>query len=756
MHAKVRVAGIVQGVGFRPFIYRIACKNGLKGYVRNCGDATVEIVVEGSKSSIGRFLNDLKTSAPPMARIDKVTVDYCDLKVKFDSFRIVKSSHEVSASSSIIPPDIAICDDCVREMRDRSDRRYSYFFITCVNCGPRYTIIERLPYDRENTTMKEFEMCPQCGREFRDPADRRFHAQTIACPECGPKLFLIDNEGSPVEAENPAVEAGKLIEEGNIVLIKGNGGFHIACSTLNSEPIIRLRRVKPRRQKPFAVMARDLDAVKTFAHVDRYEAEMLLSPVRPIILLRKRSDCPLSDEVAPGLHNIGVMLPYTGLHLMLFDEVEEPAFIMTSANPSGEPIVKDNEEAFKRFRSVADYFLMHNRKIAMRCDDSVLRMHNGEPRIIRRSRGYAPEPVRLPFNLDQGILALGSELNNTVCVAYGDRAYISQHVGDLETARTIQFLRDTVENMIRLTHVKVEAVICDLHPAFNSVKVAEELAEEMNVPLIKVQHHQAHVMGLAAEAGVEEMIGICCDGFGYGLDGKAWGGEILYINESSVERSAHLEEQPMVGGDLAAKYPLRMVASILHGIPEVQSWLQERSSFLPHGVKELEVIMRQLEKRLYIQTTSCGRVLDAVSALLDICYERTYEGEPAMKLESAAIMGKEKLWIEPKIERNILLTRNLLTEIFESLGKYSPHDLAYSAQNYVAEGLAELALMIAEELDVKNVGFTGGVAYNEHISSVIKRKVEGAGLKFISHRAIPPGDGGISFGQVAYTARFGP
>lgn len=755
MHAKVRVAGIVQGVGFRPFIYRIAYKNGLKGYVRNCGDATVEIVVEGSKSSIKSFLNDLKTTAPPMARIDKVTVDYSDLKVKFDSFRIIKSSREVSASSSTIPPDIAICDECVREMRDRKDRRYSYFFITCVNCGPRYTIIERLPYDRENTTMKEFQMCPQCGREFRDPADRRFHAQTIACPECGPKLYLIDNEDSPVEADNPAVEAGKLIGEGYIVLVKGNGGFHIACSTLNSEPIIKLRRTKPRRQKPFAVMARDLDAVKSFAHISRYEAEMLLSPVRPIVLLRKRSDCLLSDEVAPGLHNIGVMLPYTGLHLMLFDEVEEPAFIMTSANPSGEPIVKENEEAFKRFKSVADYFLMHNRKIAMRCDDSVLRMHSGEPRIIRRSRGYAPEPIRLPFSIDRGILALGSELNNTVCVAYGDRAYISQHVGDLETARTIQFLRDTVENMLRLTNITVEAIACDLHPAFNSVKVAEELAEEMDVPLIRIQHHQAHVMSLAAEAGVEEIVGVCCDGFGYGLDGKAWGGEIIYINKSSVERLAHLEEQPMVGGDLAAKYPLRMVAGILHGVSEVQSWLRERSDFLPHGVKELEIIMRQLEKKLYIQTTSCGRVLDAISALLDICYERTYEGEPAMKLESAAIMGKGKLWIEPEIEQSTLLTRNLLTEIFESLGKYSIHDLAYSAQNYVAEGLAELALMIAEEFDVENVGFTGGVAYNEHISSVIKRKVEGAGLKFISHKAIPPGDGGVSFGQVAYTARFG-
>ena len=755
MRAEIRVTGIVQGVGFRPFIYRIASKNGLSGYVRNLGDAGVEIVVEGAKKDIVNFINDVKSTPPPQAKIDELKVNYSDSEQGIEGFRILRSSSEVVAPGSVIPPDIAICGNCMRELRDPKNRRYRYFFITCTDCGPRFTIINRLPYDRENTTMKNFQMCPECSEEYRDPSNRRFHAQTVACPKCGPRLFLTDNEGRVIEADDPASECGKLLEEGYIALVKGNGGFHIATSTLNSKPIQRLRKMKSRRQKPFAIMARDLETVRTFALVSRYEADMLMSPIRPIVLLRKSENYYLSEEISPGLHNVGVMLPYTGLHAMLFDKVEEPAFVMTSANPSGEPIVTGNSEAFEKFRSIADYFLIHDREIANRCDDSVVRMHGSDSRILRRSRGYAPEPIKLKGRIKKDVLALGADTNTNVCVLYRGKAFISQYVGDVEKVETVKFLEETARHMKKITNANIDIVACDLHPTFNSTKIAEKLAEELDVPLIRIQHHYAHIAGLAAEAGVEELIGICCDGFGYGLDGGAWGGEILHLNGDGVTRLAHLQPQPMVGGDLAAKYPIRMVAGILSSREDIYPWLKSRSRILPHGETELKVILKQIKNGVFIETTSCGRVLDSVSALLDICHERTYEGEPAMKLESTAVGGRYVLDLKPQLERNVLRTTDLLDEIYDNLGKYDKRDLAFSAEEYIAEGIASIAVSLAEEYDVDSVGFSGGVAYNEHISHVIRMRIEENGLRFLSHREVPPGDGGVSFGQAVYASKYG-
>ena len=755
MRLKIIVSGIVQGVGFRPFVYRIAIKNRLNGYVRNRGDSCVEIFVEGEELNIKRFLDDLVKKKPPLARIHEIISTPIGVSSQYEGFTIRKSSTQSEVSGSIIPPDVAICDECLKEMRDPANPRYDYFFITCVNCGPRYTIIESVPYDRENTTMRDFPMCDFCRSEYEDPLNRRFHAQTIACPKCGPKIYLLTNDGELVKHKDPIRESGKLISEGYIVAIKGYGGFHIAASTLLDEPLIKLRKVKHRRQKPFAIMARDLNTVKTFAEVSSWEASVLTSYTRPIVLLKKSENYYLSDLIAPGLHNIGVMLPYTGLHYMLFDEVSDPAFVMTSANPPNQPIVKDDEEAFRKLSEVADYFLIHNRRIAHRCDDSVLRMHGNKIVFIRRSRGYAPEPILLKHEVKHCTLGLGGEKNNTACLILGGKAFMSQHIGDVENLETLEFLKNASKGLIELTNSKVEAVACDLHPKFASTFLAEKLSEENGWEIIRVQHHFAHVAALMAEHGVGEIIGVCCDGYGYGLDGKAWGGEIILgiASSKSIEfkRLGHLQEQPMVGGDLATLYPLRMACGILYGHIDVENWLMKNASHLPHGETEVQVILSQLKRGVSIKTTSCGRILDAVSAILGVCYERTYEGEPAMKLESTAIGGKRVLKKKPVIRGNTLNTTEIVALIFEERGKLPKRDLAFSIHAYLAEGLAQLAIEKALENGIKTIGFSGGVACNQIIAQMMRKIVESNGLTFLTHEVLPPGDGGISLGQ-AFTA----
>ncbi|MGQ9539027.1 MAG: carbamoyltransferase HypF, partial [Candidatus Bathycorpusculaceae bacterium] len=635
MRVKVNVTGIVQGVGFRPFIYRTAIKNSLRGYVRNRGDAGVEILLEGEEGQIKCFLKDLKENKPPLAQIHQILVKKLGGKNAFDAFTIYKSSKEAELSGSVIPPDVAICDNCLKELRNPKDPRHEYFFITCTDCGPRYTIIEALPYDRENTTMQDFTMCPFCHSEYADPLNRRFHAQTVACPKCGPKAYLTTNNGQLVNCKDPIREAGKLLSEGFIVAIKGYGGFHVATSTLKDEPLIRLRRVKHRSQKPFAIMAKSLEATKAFAEVSKAEERVLTSYTRPIVLLNKSEKYYLSDLIAPGLHNVGVMLPYTGLHYMLFDGVDEPAFVMTSANPPNQPIIKDNDEALRRLGETVDYFLFHNRQIAHRCDDSVVRMHGKSLVFIRRSRGYAPAPIMLKEKAKRCVVGLGGELNNTACVLLENKAFISQHIGDVENVETRDFLENATRHLIRLTNSKVEIVACDLHPKFTTTKLAQELAKQNGWQLIQVQHHYAHVAALMAEHNLSEIVGICCDGYGYGVDGGAWGGEIVIATRENPDfkRVAHLQKQPLLGGDLATRYPLRMAVGILHNKVDVKDWLLQNKQHFPHGESEIQLILTQLEKNRYIiETTSCGRVLDAVAAVLGICYERTYEGEPAMKL----------------------------------------------------------------------------------------------------------------------------
>ncbi len=739
--AKIRVNGIVQGVGFRPFVYRIASHLELKGYVLNLGDAGVEIEVEGDEKKIEKFIELLKEKKPPLAVIEEVK-----MKVSSDrgykKFEIRKSKEEKEEGVSAIPPDIAICDECLRDM-ERQERRKNYFFTTCTNCGPRFTIIRKLPYDRHNTTMDEFEMCDECYKEYTNPLNRRYHAQTIACRNCGPKIFLL-NGGKIMEGEKAIWQCADLLNDGKIVAIKGIGGYHLACIA-KERNVKKLRKLLGRPQKPFALMVKDIEMAESIAYVSDEERKILESYIKPIVLLEKKKELPY---VAPGLHNYGIMLPYTGLHYLLFKRISYP-LIMTSANLPGKPIIKDEEEVKK---IGADYILFYNREIHSRCDDSIIKFIGQKPILIRRSRGYVPSPVVLSsINLSlhtKNILALGAEENVTACLLKDNHAFLSQYIGNVKHYETYEFLKDAVQHLINLLNFKADAIACDLHPNFLTTRYAEELAEKEEIPLHRIQHHHAHVAKAMAEYGLKEAIGIAIDGFGYGEDGMAWGGEVLYCRLSGYERLGHLQNHIMPGGDMAAKYPLRMLAGILG--EEIIDFLYERKHAFPHGEKEIEVLLKQLRQikqtRKGIRTSSCGRLLDAISALLDICHLRNYEGEPAMKLESVARKGKDILELEPIIKNGIIDTKYLLIQILENM-RYRKEDLAYSAEEYIANSLAQLAIEKAEEKGVKNIVIAGGCAYNEHIVARIEEKVRQEGYLFFINQKLPCGDGGISFGQ---------
>ncbi|MBS7288057.1 MAG: carbamoyltransferase HypF [Candidatus Freyarchaeota archaeon] len=761
---EILCSGVVQGVGMRPFVYRIAVKNNLVGYVLNLGDAGVKIVVEGEERNIRKFMRELREKKPPLARFEKIKVKWGRACGEFKTFTIEKSSDERVLESSYIPPDVAICDNCIRDMLNPDDRHYRYAFTCCADCGPRYTSIMGLPYDRELTTMRNFPLCPYCMEEYANPMDRRYHAQGICCPLCGPKITLHARGGEPISCMDPIAEAAKLINEGAIVAVKGIGGSHLVALTTDDECVLKLRqRKRDRKYKPFAVMSLSLDEVRKYAEVSQREEEVLTSFRRPIVLLRKKDDFPLSEWISPGLHNIGVMLPYSGLHILLLQEVVDPAVIMTSGNISGKPIAASNEEIITQLSSLADYFLLHNRVIYQRCDDSVVKVVDGKTKLIRRSRGYVPEPIetRIPYK-GSGILAVGSELTVTVAVMKRNKCYVSQHIGDVSgDLDMVEFHESVVIHLLKLLNVKPEAIACDLHPRFVTTRIAEEYAERWQVPVVRVQHHHAHATALKAEHNINEpIVCIASDGVGYGPDGTIWGGEILLSDYSSSERLGHLAPQIMPGGDQATKYPMRMAASILSRIlsnSELREILTSRYiDGFKYGEREVEFVLKMTREARGPITTSTGRVLDAIAALLRICMEKTYQGEPAMRLEAAAARGKPTIKIEPKVYRSngqyVLDTSQILFEVLQASEKERVENLAASAQHAVAIGLADIAVNVAQDEGVKFVGFTGGVAYNEAITRTIREYVKGSGLVFIEHSVTPPGDAGVSIGQVITAA----
>jgi len=763
--AEVAVTGIVQGVGFRPFIYRLATRYGLVGFVRNMGDAGVEIVIEGDRGAIEKFINSLRPEQPSLARIDEVTTSWKDPTGEFTSFQVVRSEKASLGLPSVVPPDLALCDDCLREMLDPSDRRYNYPFITCVNCGPRFTIIEELPYDRPRTSMKSFPLCMNCLHEYQDPADRRYHAEPTCCPVCGPRMDLYAADGRRIDAADPMRETARLLDEGNIVAVKGIGGIHIASKTTDDEVLARIRREFNRPQQPFAVMSRSLEVIRTFAEVSEDEEKLLTSYRRSVVVLQRSPGYSLSELVAPKLDSIGVMLPYSGIHHIILHHGKDSAYVMTSANFSGLPMFIDNAEAMANLGGAVDYFLLHDRVIVNRCDDSVVKFIGGKPTFLRRSRGYVPEPIRLPFKGEQKVLAVGAELNLTVAILVGDRCFVSQHVGDTSRVEILEYMQAAGKHLMHLLNLKVvDAVAHDLHPNYATTRIASCMAKEFGAKTFAVQHHHAHLCSLMAEHGLEELVGIAADGVGYGSDGTVWGGEVMVANYGSFEWVGGLERRLMPGGDLATRFPARMIAGILWQHLEGEELERVLSEFcvdgFRYGRREVRVVLRQLERNLNVfQTSSCGRVLDAVSCLLGICSERTYEGEPAIKLEAAANNGEAELVkLEPTIKgadgATVIDTAQLLTDVLDALrARVGRRHIAAAAQRAIARGLATIAVEAASSRGIDTIGGSGGVFCNRAITAAVRREVERAGLKFIQHELLPPGDGGISVGQAVIAAR---
>ena len=566
--ARILVQGIVQGVGFRPTVYRIAKGMGLNGYVRNLGNI-VEIVLKGEKIEINQFITNLKDNKPPISEINSLEIQWIedDDTYEFDDFKIIESSENFSGAS-VIPPDIATCDKCLEEVFNDNNRRYKYPFTACTDCGPRFTVISSIPYDRERTSMEDFPLCEACTIEYEDPEDRRYHAEASCCELCGPELFLYRK--GKIESENPIKLASKLIDDGNILAIKGIGGTHLVVKTTEDEPVKKLREKLGRFNQPFACMSPDIKTVQSFAKISDLEEKTLTSRRRPIVVLNKNENYYLSPSVSPFLHNLGVMLPYSALHHLIFTYTNEPAYIMTSANMPGEPMLIDNQEIISKLDGIADYFLLHNRRIVNRCDDSVVRFRDNEMAFIRRSRGYVPEPYDFSWiNPDLNALALGPEIDVTFSILKEGKCYVSQHIGDTTKYDTFRYLQDAVDHMMQITQTKsVDVVTCDLHPMFFTTKLAEQMSDGFGCDILRVQHHHAHAAALCVDNKIDEVICIAADGVGYGEDGTAWGGEILLSDGHNYKRLASLMPHKLAGGDLTTKYPARMVMSMLYNCME--------------------------------------------------------------------------------------------------------------------------------------------------------------------------------------------
>ncbi len=738
----ILVQGVVQGVGFRPFIYRIAVQRELVGSVRNLGDAGVEIHIEGSPSAVAAFLRALEVETPPLARIDQLQVEG-EEPTKADAFRILSSSDEGEGGGQL-PPDVAICDTCVEEILGES-RFQGYWATSCTDCGPRFTVIESLPYDRPRTSMIDFPMCDTCASEYGNPLERRYHAQTTACAACGPVLRF---DGDERDAIAQAVEALKV---GCILAIKGIGGTHLACDAGNAQAIETLRRRLGRPAQPFALMAHErmLDA---FVQISDSERDGLRSSNRPIVVLHQKASA-LPESVAPGLHTVGVMLPYTGLHHLLFDRLEFP-LVMTSANRPGEPMLIENARITTELGSVVDHTLLHDRRIVARCDDSVQRTVASDFVFLRRSRGWVPQG--LPYDLgEKPILALGPESDLTFALYDRKQVTLSQHIGNVDDLQTLDYLNEAIDHLRRIAPGRPPAVIaCDLHPHFMTTALAHEMAEQHGAAVVSVQHHAAHLLSVMVEHELDEAVGIILDGYGYGSDGSAWGGEILVARERCITRPASLRPIPLPGGDLAAHQPMRLVASaLLEGgwsSDNVCRILGERD----FTEEEVGLLLAQIERRVNTpMTTSAGRFLDAVSAWLRVGETRTYEGEPAMRLEAAAASGKVHplpVAVIQREEMEILDTTALLRTLVELSASIPAGDVAATAQQALAEGAVEMALRAAERTGIRSVVLSGGVTYNEHISRVIHDRCLQRNAQLFLNRTVPCGDGGVSLGQAAY------
>lgn len=752
--ARIIVRGIVQGVGFRPFIYRLASEHELKGWVLNSTEGVV-IEVEGAWPNLQEFVANITLKAPPLAVIEKVESSFLP-PIGYESF-IIQASQEQEGKFVLISPDICVCPDCLRELFDPNDRRYRYPFINCTNCGPRFTITKDIPYDRPKTTMTAFQMCPSCEEEYHNPSDRRFHAQPNACPGCGPRVWLADATGSSLaEGEEAIVMARRLLSKGSIVAVKGLGGFHLACDATNDASVALLRERKRRVEKPFAIMSLDLQAVESYCYASQGERELLESPQRPIVLLRRKPYSTISDKVAPNNSYLGVMLPYTPLHYLLLekrgDETDTLALVMTSGNMSEEPIAITNQEALERLRTLADAFLLHNRDIHIRCDDTVTRVFEGKEAIIRRSRGYAPFPVRLNFET-KPVLACGAELKNTFCVTKENYAFLSQHIGDMENLETLNCFESGIEHFKRLFRVSPEVVAYDLHPEYLAKKYALALKHGLGKGLkfIPVQHHHAHIASCLAENGLQgSVIGVAFDGTGYGQDGQIWGGEFLVCDFQHFERRAHLKYVVLPGSEAAIRKPYRMALSYLYHLPACLT--TGLALFDRIDPMELAIVKRQIERRINSPlTSSCGRLFDAVSSLLGVCDVATYEGQAAIELEMLADESVEEgyHWPLPKGRFPLIIDEgSIFGDIICDLKAGVPTAVISARfHNALAEMVSEVCGIIRERDGLNKVALSGGVFQNLYLLKRTLSQLRKRGFEPYIHHQVPCNDGGIALGQ---------
>ncbi len=750
---RIQITGVVQGVGFRPYIYRLANECGLAGQVLN-DSAGVDIEVQGPAESVKKFIGRLQPEAPPLSRIvtfDVSEIHLHELPTNGDrEFKIVKS-HGTQEQKVLISPDVTVCADCLRDMFNTADRRYLYPFTNCTNCGPRFTIVRDIPYDRPLTSMAVFPMCPECQEEYDDPANRRFHAQPNACWTCGPQLEFWDAAGILVAGEDPIAAAVARIRAGEIVAIKGLGGFHLAVDATNNDAVVRLRERKRRFEKPLAIMVPDVETAERYCVISEDARKALMSVQRPIVLAPRRENSKIPEAVAPGIHELGVFLPYTPLHYLIFHAGQFDALVMTSANLSEEPIAIENQEALRRLGGIADWFLVHNREILIRSDDSVVRASGGKVRQIRRSRGFVPMPVFLDREVAP-VLAVGGELKNTICLTRGKTAFLSQHIGDLENIESLGFFHETVEHLTRILEIEPQAIAYDLHPEYLSTKWA---LEQTGKKLVGVQHHHAHIASCMAENHLhEKVMGFSLDGTGYGTDGHIWGGEVLLADFNGFERAAHFEYIPMPGGAAAIREPWRMALSYLHhhfgeelyglGIPFVRRLERKKS----------DVLVGMIEKKINSPlTSSCGRLFDAVAALLGIRDTVSYEGQAAIQLENTMTGTSDEGAYPLTVSDGVIQTRSLFEAIIRDIrGGVSTGVISGRFHNGLINAFLGIAGTLRERTSIERVCLSGGTFQNLYLSENLQRQLESAGFTVYTQAEVPCNDGGLSLGQALIAA----
>lgn len=745
---RISVSGVVQGVGFRPFIKRLADRFGVCGTVANTGSGVMIDIDAEATPGVEAFAAAIRSEAPAVARIESLQLAAIGRAAGYSSFKIIASEANL-ASFTLISADIATCPDCLHEMGDPRDRRYGYPFTNCTNCGPRYSITKAVPYDRANTTMAPFRMCPQCSLEYCNPEDRRFHAEPNACPVCGPRLKIEPGAADALESAIAALQAGK------IVALRGLGGFQLACDAHSAFAVDRLRAMKRRSRKPFAVMMRDTDTIARYCDVNSCELEMLQTRTAPIVLLKLRSLDGLPPGIAPGLRELGIMLPYTPLHHRLFSS-SLTCLVMTSGNMSEEPIVISNEEARRKLAPICDVLLTHDREIFMRVDDSVVRMHNDLPRVLRRARGYAPEAIDLGFEAHE-VLACGGELKNTFCLTKGHYAILSQHIGDMENFDTLEFFEETFRNLKQVYRAAPRLIAHDLHPGYMTTRWAAAQGESK----IAVQHHHAHIASCMAENCLrEKVIGIAFDGTGYGTDGQIWGGEFLICDLAGFERAAHLRYVPLIGGDRAVRESYRMAAAHLHDAFGSAYRERELPVWDAAPASTWKIFDRLLE-RPRLLTSSCGRLFDAVSALAGVCQSSDYEGEAAMLLENIAAETIDAgLGAEPypfPIESGsfpwVIDTRPMIRRVARDVaGGCGSAQISRCFHSAIVNMMEAVCLRLQERTGIEKICLSGGTFQNFALLRGALERLGGRGFQVFTHAKVPPNDGGLSLGQAVIAA----